>query len=309
MPRARNSEAAAVFIPGQLSYLPKRREGDLSSLLGSEIPDGCFDHPVVILSTDQGKREAVVLILTSLRGRRLDDYSSVPRIRAFHLPIHPTPVHPDNDILLYLDHDLELPKKTYVNTKTQRLISWALLQPEYREQRTRNPLRLRPDSFTKLLEYIHFEAPVGHGKPKAPNTSLNVAVDYSHTQHLLESMRADRLAQYDAINRPPVPPPRASKPPRYSIQAPQAVSTVQSVARSHQGVTAEVDSYLPLRRESRRQEASSILPVYHPSPRSDVVVSSCDARSTLRRLFVILFVTVGIFLAIAWWKCQLTVCK
>lgn len=64
MPHARSREAAEVFIPGQLAYLPKRPEGELSSLSGSEIPDGCFDHPVVILSTDQRKREALVLIVS-----------------------------------------------------------------------------------------------------------------------------------------------------------------------------------------------------------------------------------------------------
>lgn len=64
MPRKRNREVAGVFIPGQLSYLPKRPDGEPCSLSGSEIPDGCFDHPVVILSTDQRKREAVVLIVS-----------------------------------------------------------------------------------------------------------------------------------------------------------------------------------------------------------------------------------------------------
>ena len=61
MPRARNHE---IFVPGQLSYLPKRRDDEPSPLPNSEIPDGCFDHPVVILSTNQCKREAVVFIVS-----------------------------------------------------------------------------------------------------------------------------------------------------------------------------------------------------------------------------------------------------
>lgn len=64
MPRARKSEAAEVFVPGQLSYLPKRRDGEILASSGSEVPDGCFDHPVVILSTDQRKKLAVVLIVS-----------------------------------------------------------------------------------------------------------------------------------------------------------------------------------------------------------------------------------------------------
>lgn len=64
MPRARNPENASVFVPGQLSYLPKRRDGELLTPTDAEIPDGCYDHPVLILSTDQHKREVVVLIVS-----------------------------------------------------------------------------------------------------------------------------------------------------------------------------------------------------------------------------------------------------
>ena len=52
-----------MYTPGQLSYLPKRQTGELISLSDADIPDGCFDHPVVILTTDRRKREAVVLIV------------------------------------------------------------------------------------------------------------------------------------------------------------------------------------------------------------------------------------------------------
>lgn len=64
MPRARNPDAAVVFVPGQLSYLPKRPDDELLLLADSEIPKGCFDHPVVILSTNRRKKEAVVLIVS-----------------------------------------------------------------------------------------------------------------------------------------------------------------------------------------------------------------------------------------------------
>ena len=71
MPRARKSEPARVFEPGQLSYLPKRRDDERFPDSGSEIPIGCFDHPVVILSTDQSKKMAVVLIVRFHRSTRL----------------------------------------------------------------------------------------------------------------------------------------------------------------------------------------------------------------------------------------------
>lgn len=315
MPRARNSETAGVFIPGQLSYLPKRPNGEPVSLLSSEVPDGCFDHPVVILSTDQRKREAVVLILTSLRGKSLDEYSPISSVRAFHLPIHPSPVHPDNGVLLFLDEGLELRKKTYVKTEFQRSISWELLQPEYREQRTGKQCRLRPDSFAKLLDYIGLEAPVRHGKSKALKLPRHVSVDYTLGWDLPESIKANNLAQYGSINRPTVPPPRVPEWPRvpeqpmFSVGAPRSASTLQSVAPSREGAAAEVDRDISQRREAQSHEVRSILPRYSSTPQSDNVSDSDDSPSIWRKLVIFLLVMVGVFLTRAWWQCQLSVCK
>lgn len=64
MPRARKAEATGALVPGQLSYLPQRRDDEPLSLSDSEIPKGCYNHPVVILSTDQRKKKAVVLIVS-----------------------------------------------------------------------------------------------------------------------------------------------------------------------------------------------------------------------------------------------------
>ncbi|KAF6219505.1 hypothetical protein HO133_003974 [Letharia lupina] len=298
MPTAINVEAE-VFIPGQLSYLPKRRDDEPFSLSGSEIPDGCSDHPVVILATDQRERKAVVLILTSFGGKSLNEHSSIPRIRASHLPIHPSPVHPDNGILLFLDQDIELRKMSYVNTESPRQIEWALLQRHYREQRTGERFRLRPDSFAKLLDYIGSEAPLGRGTSVAPQSPLHPSTTYSPGWDLLESMKANSLAQYGSINRPTVPPRRISEPARYLVRAPTATSTLQAVARSREGAAAEVDRYLAQRREARRHETRAILPTHRPSPRSD---SSYDPMSILRKLFVAVLVAVGLFFAIAWWR-------
>ncbi|KAL9070755.1 MAG: hypothetical protein Q9161_004689 [Pseudevernia consocians] len=309
MPRARKSEPARVFEPGQLSYLPKRRDDERFPDSGSEIPNGCFDHPVVILSTDQSKKMAVVLILTSLRGKTLDEYSSIPATRAFHLPIHPSPVHPDNGILLYLDEGLELRRKTYVKTETPRRIPWDLLQKDYRERKTSKRFRLRPESFKKLLEYSRFETPTGRRKSKVPETPRHIPVENPPLRDLLASMRADSTAPHGFIIDPTVPPPRVPEPPRYSVRAPMTASAMQSVARSREGAAAEIDRDIAQRREARRREVSSILPTYRPSPRSELVVTSYDPFLILRGLFVVLLAMVAISFTIAWWQCQLPACK
>lgn len=240
-------------------------------------------------------------------GKNLDEYSPRTSTRSFYLPIHPSPVHPDNGILLFLDQDVQLPKKTYVNTKSQRSIPWAWLQRDYREQRTRKQCRLRPDSLAKMLDYIGLDAPVGHGKSKAPKTPRYFFVDHPSGRDLLESMRADNLAQYGSFNQPTVPQPRTLKPPKHSVRAPVAAPTLQSMARSREGAAAEADR--AQRREARAREARSILPIYSSTPRSDNVGYSDNSISILRKLFVLLFVIAGIFLTVAWWRCQLSECK
>ena len=70
MSQSRTLEPAGVFVPGSLSYLPKRRYSELYSTSSSQVPDGCYDHPVLILSTDPRKKEAVILIVSFHRSKR-----------------------------------------------------------------------------------------------------------------------------------------------------------------------------------------------------------------------------------------------
>lgn len=236
-------------------------------------------------------------------GKSLDEYSPRTSTRSFYLPIHPSPVHPDNGILLFLDQDVQLPKKTYVNTKSQRSIPWAWLQRDYREQRTRKQCRLRPDSLAKMLDYIGLDAPVGHGKSKAPKTPRYFLVDHPSGRDLLESMRADNLAQYGSFNQPTVPQPRIITPPKHSVRAPVAAPTLQSVARSRESAAAEADR--AQQREASRREARSILPIYSSTSRSDNVGYSDNSTSMLWKLFAILLLTAAVFLIVNWWQGQL----
>ena len=56
------------LLPGQISYLKKRAECNEEELLRANISDGCFDHLVLILSTDPRVALAEALIVSlSLR--------------------------------------------------------------------------------------------------------------------------------------------------------------------------------------------------------------------------------------------------
>ena len=120
----------------------------------------------------------------------------------------------------------------------------------------------------------------------------------------MHSVKAANVRQYGTINQPIHSPPRPPKPPKYSVRAPVAASTLEAVARSREGVAAETDRYLAQWRESQtwRQEACSTLPIYRTSPPADVPVGSRDPRKILRRLFVVLVLVLGCLLGIAWWQ-------
>ena len=182
-----------------------------------------------------------------------------------------------------------------------------MLQADYREYRTGKPFRLKPESFATLLKHIKHEA-------KAPETPAPLPVINLPPRDLLESMRANNFPQYRSISQPAIPPPQAPKPPQYSVRAPVAASTPQSVARSREGVAADLHSFIAQYRGAQtrdvwRQDARSVLPTYHTSAPSGSVARSCDRVSILRRLFVVLLLVLVLFLTVAWWQCELWVCK
>ena len=56
--------------PGHILYLPKKHEIRELSFFNLGLDDGCFNHPVVILSADERSDSATVLLVsTSLQGR------------------------------------------------------------------------------------------------------------------------------------------------------------------------------------------------------------------------------------------------
>ena len=237
------------------------------------------------------------------------------RIRAFHLPIHPSPAHPDNGILLSLDHGRKLPKKTYVKTEKTFSIQWKLLQADYGEYKTGRRYKLKPDSFAELLLYIKVPGgPAGQVKTKLPEIQRPHSLDLQAMFDRIESMTASNFSPSSSTSQPDTPPPQTPKPPKYTVQAPVTATTPQSVARSREGVAAATDRYLAQWRggqlhESPRHETRSILPTYRNSPPPDPVISPCNPVLILRRMFVVFLVMAAVFLIIAWWRCLLWSCK
>lgn len=66
--RLKSSKLSAVakdarIIAGRIYWFPAKPFHNQSLLENYSIGDGCFNHPVVILSTDAGKAETIVFIV------------------------------------------------------------------------------------------------------------------------------------------------------------------------------------------------------------------------------------------------------
>ncbi|KAK4164623.1 hypothetical protein QBC43DRAFT_317259 [Cladorrhinum sp. PSN259] len=122
--RARRPQAAAsqwqlqTDLAGTILWLPPQTDLSSHASLLLAIDEGCYNHPVVVLSScpDQ-KKEVKILIVTSFHATSLSKkYPHNPALRKLYLPIHPAPLHPDlNGIVLHLESSRELLRKSYVN--------------------------------------------------------------------------------------------------------------------------------------------------------------------------------------------------
>ena len=65
--RRKSPKATEALLPGQISYLKKRADCNEEELSKVDLSDGCFDHLVLILSTDTRTAQAQALIV-SLSG-------------------------------------------------------------------------------------------------------------------------------------------------------------------------------------------------------------------------------------------------
>lgn len=57
---------SSKMLAGCILWLPRKDQTDQHVVIGSYIDDGCFNHPVVVLSVDLEGRTATVLIVSSI---------------------------------------------------------------------------------------------------------------------------------------------------------------------------------------------------------------------------------------------------
>lgn len=157
-PRPRPSPVtpATIYEVGAILWLPSKDQipGDLQ--IRTEIDDGCFDHPALIIWIDKGSTKATILIITSFNSRDLfEKHGNNKAARQDHLPIYPNNPHPDNGELLYLEGNAALPKKSYVKTGKQHTVDPFIL----RSDRSMKG-KLSKESLTVLIKYIKFTPPV-----------------------------------------------------------------------------------------------------------------------------------------------------
>ncbi|KAJ2903635.1 hypothetical protein MKZ38_009578 [Zalerion maritima] len=155
--------------PGHIMWLPSREELDVD--VG--IPDGCRNHPVLILSPHVEGGEVVVLIMTSFGGKDLAErHSERSGLRQHYLPIEPSRPHPDNGILLRLDElSSQMQRSSYVQIKKQYTIAYIHL----RECSQRRPERhvLSKASYRTLCRLAGYTAPSPAPRPVAPPVTSN----------------------------------------------------------------------------------------------------------------------------------------
>ena len=96
------------FQPGRLLMLPQeyicRKRGWVRE--DEEFPHpGVFNHPVAMIGEDGD--EILIVILSSINDRYLDEKGD--HVRMQHLPIHPSPPHPDTRELLRINGSTDKP--------------------------------------------------------------------------------------------------------------------------------------------------------------------------------------------------------
>lgn len=64
------------ILAGSILWLPRKLEIDDHLLVGVDIDKGCFNHPIVVLSTDQVGGKATILIVSITIQRSLSYYSN-----------------------------------------------------------------------------------------------------------------------------------------------------------------------------------------------------------------------------------------
>ncbi|KAI1737873.1 hypothetical protein F4680DRAFT_201018 [Xylaria scruposa] len=184
-------------LAGCIKWLPPKDELVVSDTI---LDDGCYNHPVLLLTSHLPDGKAEIFIITSFGGVDLETrFPTQMEARRHHLPIAPSPTHPDNGILLVLrDQSHKLRKDSYVNTRDKRVVQVDLLRPY---NRRRPDPYLSKKSFKQLCQYANYEGPLittpfNNGVP-AESTPEILAINRA-TLRLLQAAQRGLLHEIDS---------------------------------------------------------------------------------------------------------------
>ena len=195
-----NPETAKI-ARGSVYYLPAFHDLPPSEQKRStHINPGIFGHPVIIFAHDPWRAEAEVLVITSLDGKSLHEYSQHQRVREAHIPIFPSEPHPNNGCITYLDTDGGLPKKSHIKIDQRHNVPEAILKPLFDEQ-TGQQFRLRDSSFEEIRRMT---GPLSRGSPRSSRSSWSRASTSSRSSFTYSSSRKPSSAGSTA-SPPPSP--------------------------------------------------------------------------------------------------------
>jgi len=120
--------------------------------------------------------------VSSLGGKDLTQYKSSKQVRALHLPIHPSPPHPDTNELLFLHGDLQLSKNSYIKTRTRYWVPLSHVRLDYRNIKSGQRFRLRADSLAKVRKAVDLSIPVKNGMTLATVSATTSRKPLARTQ-------------------------------------------------------------------------------------------------------------------------------
>ncbi|KAI1846920.1 hypothetical protein JX265_004889 [Neoarthrinium moseri] len=141
-----------VQLAGYIAWLPRR--DCTNANLG--LDEGCYNHPVVIISPLVQGDEVGIFLITSLDDNDLATKYRSKNTRLNYLPIAPSNFHPDNGKLLYLEDQAKLRKKSYVNTGRQYRVPLSSLHPYCNTGRV---FVLDKHSYQELICYAGLNVP------------------------------------------------------------------------------------------------------------------------------------------------------
>ncbi|KAI4138332.1 MAG: hypothetical protein L6R39_006842 [Caloplaca ligustica] len=147
---ASGNPSTAKMTAGSIYYLPPHNPLSNGRQPAADgIHPGIYNHPVLILSVDPWRSTADFLVISSLDGKSLDEYTSSQRCRDAHVPIFPNEPHPDNGSIVYLEADWALPKQSYIKMSPRLTVPQEVLKPLF-DQQTGRQFRLRDGSFQDI---------------------------------------------------------------------------------------------------------------------------------------------------------------